>query len=115
MYAKHRTCDCLVIPDIFVSTTFVARLLTISSNPVVPLLLVNGAVVLEEEYISFLTLICVPSRSVTLGVTIGVSVSRLCDTDVFWVILGYSTALIKGELKYDKENHCNIMLSDCEF
>ena len=83
MFAKHRTCDCLVIPDILVSTTFVARLLTISSNPVVPLLLVNGAVVLEEEYISFLTLICVPSRSVTLGVTIGVSVSRLCDTDVF--------------------------------
>ena len=104
MYAKHPTCDCLVIPDILVSTTFVARLLTISSNPVVPLLLVNGAVVLEEEYISFLTLICVPSRSVTLGVTIGVSVSRLCDTDVFWVILGYSTALIRGELRYDKKS-----------
>ena len=79
---KPRTCDCFVIPDILVSTTFVARLLTISSNPVVPFLLVNGSVV-EVEYISFLTLICVPSRSVTLGVTIGVSVSRLCDTDVF--------------------------------
>ena len=65
-------------PVIEVSMTFVAIVLTISSNPLLSLFIAQFI----DEYISALTLIGDVSAWVTLAVTIGIVVTLLWETVV---------------------------------
>ena len=65
-------------PVIEVSMTFVAIVLTISSNPLLSLFIAQFI----DEYISVLTLIGDVSAWVTLAVTIGIVVTLLWETVV---------------------------------